>query len=162
MTNFTALAKDGKLSMNEYTRNKFTKWLKENDGVRLKITADTPESKSLRGYLEGALIPLIAFYQEGHDHRSVVDCQLIREWLRLEFNAKMTVVSGVARKVGKSTKGREELRAFVDKVVDWMEEQGYEIPNPDEYKVWRDSIKPYSDIDNFIDYQVSIGKLKQI
>ena len=160
MTNFLALAKNGGLDVgSEFNRARLKDFLKQNEGARLRISLDTPESKNLRGYLEGALIPMIAFYQEGHNHRDRASLAMVREWLRLEFNSDMCVVAGKAKRVATSTKGREELRKFTDRVIDWMEENGYDIPNPDEYKKWRDSIKPYTAHENFIDYLIEIGRL---
>ena len=38
-----------------------------------------------------------------------------------------------------SSKMQKVLRPFVNRVTDWMAEQGMAVPNPDLYKKWRDS-----------------------
>jgi hypothetical protein len=51
-----------------------------------------PESNKQRRYLEGAIISLITFYQEGMDHRNADDRASVREQLKLEFNGAMVFV----------------------------------------------------------------------
>ena len=55
---------EGTLDFGPYNRAKFQEFLKAHPGIRLKITAELPESGRLRRYFEGALVPLIAFYQD--------------------------------------------------------------------------------------------------
>ena len=43
------------------------------------------------------------------------------------------------RKIAMSTKTQKVLRPFVNRVTEWMAEQGIPIPSPDLYKKWRDS-----------------------
>ena len=61
---------EGMLEFGPYNRARFKDFLKQNPGVPLKITADLPESGKLRRYLEGGIIPLITFYQEGSARRA--------------------------------------------------------------------------------------------
>jgi hypothetical protein len=67
--------------------------------------------------------------------------------------------------VGKSTKGRAVLKAFVERVIDWLTEN-YNPPaealDPEKYKSWRDTIYPDGGPDNYMDYLVAIGILKTI
>jgi hypothetical protein len=55
-----------------------------------------------------------------------------------------------AHKIGKSTKGREALQPFLERVLTWFIEN-YDPPaaaiNPDEFKVWRDTIFPTGECD---------------
>lgn len=129
--------------------------------MRLRIEPLLPESKKQRGFFEGGVVPLICFYQEGMDHHSSDDIQQVREWLKIEFNSEMVVINGKANKVGKSTK-RELNKGFLEAVIDWMTDQGYqtELLNPKEYKYWRDKIFPVGGVDNYIDYLLELGKLK--
>jgi hypothetical protein len=79
----------GTLDFGPYNRGKFMQFLKEHPGIRLKITAELPESGRLRRYYEGAVVPLIIFYQEGLDHRDGEHRRKVREWLKQEFNGAL-------------------------------------------------------------------------
>ena len=162
---FTATARDGKADLgDDYNRERFKAFLKENDGVRLQITPVMPESRRQRGWFESAVIGLLTFYQEGMDHRDYRDRARVREWVKLEFNGEYTTVAGKALLTPKSTKGLLS-QGLIDRVLLWLEEQ-YSPPhqalNPDEYKKWRDTVFPYGGPDNYIDYLVSTGILAKI
>ena len=152
----------GTLDFGPYNRAKFMQFLRENPGIRLRITPELPESGRLRRYFEGAIVPLIAFYQEGMDYRSSEDRRRIREWLKEEFNGEMVQIGGSVHVVAKSTKGRAVLNPFVERVLDWMHEN-YAPPaealDPERFKTWRDTIFPFGGPDNFIDYNVETGIL---
>ena len=158
---FTALAKKGGLEFGEYNRAKFKQWLIDNDGARLQITNLTPESKKMRRFFEGGVVPLITFYQEGLDYRLHEDNLKVREWLKSEFNGEAVIVDGKSHIIPKSTKG--ELKDFMERVMDWMSENGYQIEllKPDDYKKWEEEVYPYEGADNYIDYLISIGRLKK-
>lgn len=150
--------------MNEYTKKMFIDFLRENEDMRVEIKPLLPESSKQRGYFEGAIIPFITFFQEGMNHRDYKDCHKVREWLKTEFNGDIVVMGGKQHKITRSTKNL--LKEFIEKVMDWMVEQGYpvELLNPEEYKRWRDEIFPTgesNDPDNYIDFLVSINKLKK-
>lgn len=160
MTTFNAVSLDGKLSLgSEYNSARFRKFLKDHPYARLKISPLLPESGQLRRFYFGALVTLIAFYQDNMDYRNGDDLEKIHEWLKLEFNAHVVEISGKKVKVAKSTKG--ELKSMIERVMDWMGEQGYAIDvlNPDEYKRFMDEI--YSDglYDNYISYLIDMGRL---
>jgi hypothetical protein len=65
--------------------------------------------------------------------------------------------------VAKSTKGRAVLNPFVERVLDWMQEN-YAPPaealDPERFKTWRDTIFPFGGPDNFIDYNIETGILR--
>jgi hypothetical protein len=153
----------GTLDFGPHNRAKFMQFLKDNPGVRLKITPELPESGRLRRYFEGAIVPLIAFYQEGMDHRNSQDRRNIREWLKEEFNGEMINIGGTMHLVGHTTKGNAQLKPFVERVLDWMDEN-YAPPaealDPERFKTWRDTIFPFGGPDNFIDYNVETGILR--
>lgn len=161
---YYAIAKNGRLNMNEYTRKAFLDFLSENEDMRLEIRALLPESQKMRGYFEGAIVPFITFFQEGLNHRDYKDLKNVREWLKIEFNGDFLAVGGKTHKITKSTK--TNLKEFIEKLMDWMGEQGYpiELLNPEDYKKWRDEIFPSGEItdpDNYIDFLVSINKIKK-
>jgi hypothetical protein len=154
---------DGKLEFGPYNRARFKQFLIENPGIRLKVVAQLPESRKMRGFLEGGIIPLIAYYQEGMDHRNEDDRAKVREWLKEEHHGELVDIGGVVHKIGKSTKGREALTAFLERVMDWLIEN-YQPPQeaitPENYKHWRDTIFPIGGPDNYIGYLVETGILK--
>ena len=154
---------DGKIEFSPYGRAAFKDFLTKNPGIRLKITAELPESDKLRRYFEGALIPLIAFYQEGMDHRSSDDREKVREWLKEEFNGELVTIAGTVHRVGKTTKGRDALNGFVERVMDWLTDN-YNPPkeaiDPKHFKTWRDTVFPFGGPETHIDYLLEMGILK--
>lgn len=154
---------EGNIQFTPYARATFKRFLAQNPGIRLTITVDLPESGKLRRYYEGALVPLIAFYQDNLDHRSGEDRRKAREWLKAEFNGELIEIGGKVQRVAKSTKGRDALNPFVERVVDWLTEN-YAPPaealDPEKYKYWRDAIFPYGGPETYIDYLVSVNILK--
>ena len=153
---------DGGMSFTEYNRERFKAWLKENAGIYLQIKPLRDESSKMRRFLEGAVVPLCTFYQENMNYKSPDDNETMREFLKVEFNGELKVIAGKTHRIAKSTKGGDVLPDFIERVIAWMGEQGYqtELLNPEDYKVWRDTIFPYSDIDNYIDYLLSINRLR--
>src|ERR1700761_9479412 len=106
------ITKDAGMEFGERNRTIFKRFLTDNPGMVLKITPVLPESNKQRRFLEGAVIPFVAYYQEGMDHRNTDDLRLVREWLKEEFNGHTVIIAGKAHLVPKSTKGREALQAF--------------------------------------------------
>lgn len=162
---FDCRAHNGGLQFNSYTRAKLLTFIKENPSMRFTLVADMPESGKLRRYYEGAIVPLIAFYQEGLDHRESEDRRKIREWLKQEFNGEMVKIGEKMQVVGRTTKGRARLNPFVERVVDWLTEN-YSPPqealDPEKYKHWRDTIFPDGGPDNYIDYLAQLGLLRRV
>lgn len=160
---YTAIAQNGSLQMQtDFMRENFKKFLKNHEGARIEFVPVLPESGKQRAYFEGAVIPLITFYQEGLDHRNGSDCAQVREWLKQEFNGQMTVVNGKSRIVPKSTKNLLNS-GFLERVLDWLTEN-YRPPQeallPEKYKDWRDKIFPVAGPDNYIDYLCEMNILK--
>lgn len=160
---FLVTIKDGGFSFgSEYNRGRFIDWSRKNKGQRAGISLLSPESWDQRKFFEGAVCPLVAFFQEGMNHRNWEDVKTVREMLKIEFNGVYVKIADRSTKIGGSTKG-ELNQGFLDRVIDWMEEQyginRAEVLNPKEYENWRDTIFPYGGPDDFIDYMVSIGKL---
>lgn len=162
---YSAISQNGELKMqNEYMRENFKKFLKNHDGARIEFVPVLPESPKQRKFFEGAIVPLITFYQDNMDHRNAEDCYKVREWLKHEFNGEMVVVGGKSKLVAKSTKNvlRE---GFLERVLDWLIENynpPHEVLLPEKYKYWRDTVFPFGGPDNYIDYLVSVRLLKQI
>lgn len=99
-----------------------------------------PESQDLRGYFEGAIVPEICQSWEWCNPQSADDLVACRELLKTEFNGRwVPTPSGGRRKVAMSSKTQKVLRPMVNRITQWMAEQGIPIPDPNLYKKWRDS-----------------------
>lgn len=158
---FARATHDGGFDLgSEYNKLHLKKYLRENAGMRFEITSLSPESRKQRGFFEGAVVPLLTYYQEGMDHRNGDDKARVRDWLKIEFNGEFVVINGRSVKVPQSTKGKLQA-GLLERVIDWMTDQGYrtEVLNPDEYKHWRDTIFPHGGPDNYIDYLLELKKL---
>ncbi|MGA8902708.1 hypothetical protein [Bradyrhizobium sp.] len=133
--------------------------------MRFTMKPDLPESGRMRRYYEGAVVPLVAFYQEGMDHHDGEDRRKVREWLNQEFNGEMVNIDGKMQGVGRSTKGREHLQPFLERVLDWLNEN-YNPPSealdPEKYKNWRDTIFPDGGPTTYIDYLIETGILRTV
>jgi hypothetical protein len=96
------------------------------------------------------------------DHHSEVDRRTVREWLKLEFNSEAVILAGTMHRVAKSTKGRESLQPFLERVVDWLH-QNYMVPDdaldPKAYQRWLDMAQLVGTPTTYIDYLVEIGVL---
>lgn len=133
----------------------FLDFVRKNPKVPWRLAPILPESNKQRRYLEGAVIPLVTYYQEGMDHHSHEDIRTVREWLKEEFNGQMVVIGGKAHLIAKSTKGRDALQPFLELVVGWLQDNyapPAEATDPNEFKRWRDTIFPAGGPDNYIDY----------
>jgi hypothetical protein len=155
------VSKDGGMDFGERNRVYFKQYLASNAGALCKITPVLPESNKQRRFLEGAIIPLVTYYQDGLNHRDAADRAKVREWLKLEFNAESVNVAGEVHKIPKSTRGREALNKFLEAVVEWLQDNyapPVEALDPASFKLWRDTVMDGPD--NYIDWLVSTGVLK--
>lgn len=137
----------------------FTEWAKKHPSTRVEMTPITPESTGMRRWFEGAVIPLITYYQEALDHRNGQNNALVREWLMQEFNGEFITVAGKSKKVARTSKGK--LKELSEKVLDWMADQGYkvELLVPADYQKWADEVHSFGGPETYIDYLVSLKKL---
>lgn len=150
-----------KIEMSDYWKRKVHDDLIEIKKTRAYIQTTQPESRKQRGYLMGSLIPLLA-YLDGNDHKSSEITEWYFEFYKKELTPVALIVHGKAQLFGKSTKGSEALNHFIDKLQDYLDEQygikrDSQIVNPDEYKLFRDTIYPFTnEYDDFIDYAVKM------
>jgi hypothetical protein len=108
--------------------------------MRIRIELDEPESNDLRRYFEGAIVPQVCESWEWCDPKNPDDLIACRELLKAEFNGRwVPTPSGAKRKVAMSTKTQKVLRPMVDRITQWMAEQGIPIPDPKLYKQWQKS-----------------------
>lgn len=146
----------GGLEFSPFTKEKLRRYMAANHGMPFDIVPLVPESRNQRGWFEGAVIPLIAFYQEGMDHRDWEDLRRIREWVRAEFNSEVVTVNGRQSRVPMSTKGKLN-GGFLERVIAWIYEN-YDPPaealSPEAYKRWRDTVFSEGGADNYLDYLI--------
>lgn len=144
-------------------RGQFKDLLKKR-GIRFRIEQLTPESEQLRRYFEGAICPMFAFFQDYLDHRDWRDVKQAREFIKVHFNGELMEVDGIIERVPVSTKGREVLKRVTNEAIDYMEDHyGIDrklVLDPKHYEHWRDTVFPYGGSDNYIDYLVDLGRLK--
>lgn len=123
-----------------------------------------PESRKMRGYVMGGLIPLIV-YLDGNDYKDSKICDRYFEFLAEELSPEYLKINGKMRLFAKSTKGSVALGEFCEKLLQYLNEQyGIERDNPtvnsDEHKKFRDEIYSFfPEYEDWIDYCV---KLKYI
>ncbi len=149
-------APDGGLDFGLYTKIHLKKYIKENPGMAFELNPLLPESNDQRRFFEGAICPLIAFYQEGMDHRDYKDREKVRQWLKIEFNGEFVELGGKIHKVAQSTKNRLN-QGFLERVEGYIQDNyapPVEALNPKSYQHWKDAIFPYGGPDNYIDYLV--------
>ena len=147
-----------------FQRNFFHDWTNKNVGKRVEIVPILPESGKQRRWFEGAVVPLITYYQEGYDHHATEDKRMVREWLKVEFNGDFMDIKGIVHKVAKSTKNKLN-EGFLERVLEWIQEN-YAPPaealSPAKYKHWRDVVFPSGEgHDNYIDYLIELKILTQ-
>ena len=119
---FIARVINGGLNLGSRNTAIFDDFVKKNPNVPWKLSPVLPESSKQRRFFEGAVVPLVAWYQERLDHRSSEDCRRVREWLKEEFNAEQVTINGKPHRIGKSTRGRDALQPFLERVMDWLQE----------------------------------------
>lgn len=160
---FIAQVKKGKLKMTDYMSSHFQDFLKKNEGARVHVEPVTIESKKIRKFYHGAVIPLIAYLNNLDFKNSSVRAS-IHEYLKIEFNGELIEIGGNVRKIGKTT--RNQLNSgFLEGVIQWVEEQyglnRKDVLDSDEYFKWRDELYPFTDCpETFIEYLKSLNKLK--
>lgn len=162
MNKFSAVSTGIGLSFgSDYNKVRLLKDLKENKGARYKVIRETPESREVRGFYHGAVIPLWVFL-DGNDYRDSAICAHYHNEAKKEFNGDIIIRAGKKEKIGKSTKGKLNS-GYVDRVIDSLEEQygidRSKVLDTELYKKWRDEIYPYGGADNFIQYMSEIGLL---
>jgi hypothetical protein len=133
-----AQSKNGKLVI--FHETAFRLFLEENEGKRMKITVDDQVTSNMRRFFEGAVVPFFALQNEIDGKK--LSFQDARETLKLEFNPKyVRKLNGKLEIIGGSTTNlnKEKFRLFLEKIISYMEENGYEIPDSEDYIKWRDS-----------------------
>lgn len=122
------------------------KFMEKAANKDLIITIDDEASANKRKFFEGAIVPAV-YYQ--NPNSGWTNFKEVREALKLEFLAGWTrTAAGERIKYAKSTTelSNAGFGRFIESIIRWMEEQGMEVPDPKEYKDWRDSAPPAGEI----------------
>jgi len=122
-----------------YRQAQIREFLKRHEGKEVTLTITEENSVRLRRFFEGAVVKYVFYQHMIPEWKNFKDC---REALKLEFNRKYAIgVDGQRKEYAGSTKEmtKQEFREFVDKITTWMMQNGYEVPDPEEFKRWRDS-----------------------
>jgi len=160
---FWARSVDGNLNVgSDYNRLRLRKDLAENPGAKYKIERITAESKSQRGFYEGAVITLW-IYLDGHDYRDARIHKHYHGEANKEFNGEMIMRSGKLEKIGLSSKGKLN-DGLVESVIEYLEENyaidRTKVLDPEHYKYFRDVIYSNGEFDSYIDYLKHLNRLK--
>ncbi len=153
--------------MSDYSRAKLRQLVKDNGPVRCEISTLLPESRNQRAYLMGCIIPLIV-YLDGGDYRDTKTLEYYFEFLKRELSPDLVMIKGKAQVFGKSTKGSKALNGFLERSLEYLNEQyGIEYDNqallPDSYKHFRDAIYPFQkEFDCYLDYCIKSKWIKKI
>ncbi len=99
----------------------------------------------------GSLIPLI-IYHDGQEYKDPEVQERYFQFLKAELAPVAMKVNGKIHIFGQSTKGSKALKAFADKLVDFLHEQysvSYDCKaiSPEEYKKWMDELSAFSNED---------------
>lgn len=145
-TLFAPIIKNGEMDFgSEYNEAKFRQFLADNNGKKLKISKfENPVSDEMRGYVFGAMIPFLR--QVDPTAWGIMSDDQIYEVLKKNFNyfeafnpltkRKERYGQSVLNMSCKNVKAME----FVQRVANWvLENYGQDLPNPEEYKKFRDS-----------------------
>lgn len=103
----------------------------------LVVDIQVKESKKMRRFFEGAMVPYFCTLMHIFDRKNPDDVEKVRELLKQEFGGEVTpTFSGGVTKVCITSKGK--LREILDSANQYLMENGYAVPDPELYKRWRD------------------------
>lgn len=111
----------------------------EHKGKDVVMEIDDKPTSNMRRFFEGAVVPY-TFYQ--HPDSGWETFRDAREALKVEFlPSYVKTIKGDKIKTARSTTGLSKARftKFLETVLQWLEENGYEVPDSEDYKNWRDS-----------------------
>jgi hypothetical protein len=159
MEKFTIQAKDGRFTFgSDFQKQKFLQYSQENPTQWYTLTPQKRESKKMRGYLEGGIVPSYCKWQYDIDPRDrSSQTAETRRWLfKRDFNGEILKSrDGTPLSVPQSTKG--VLFDVTQKYVDYATEHGAPIPNPELFKMWRDEYSMELRFKTFHDFLDFLG-----
>lgn len=138
----------------EYNKQTLKQWLKEYDAF--EITPKEKESKSGRGYLEGAVVQAYCHWQYDIDPRAKGMSEARRFLFKRDFNYEIQKNrKGDPVRTPVSSKGK--VKEITDIYTQWAEQNGAPIPNPALYKLWRDKWSMDARFPEFHDFLVFLN-----
>ena len=141
------------LDYGDYNSASIRDYIQKNPNSIFELKPLLPESNLVRRYYNGGLIPMFCFVS-GMDWKDSKVKDAAHELVKQEFNPGYFEWKGKKVKLGRSTKGRENLNALVERLSAYLLENGAtpESLDPEKFKEWRDTIYPYGGPENWIDY----------
>jgi hypothetical protein len=145
MSHIYAYIKDGSFTFGSLaSQERAKKWLKKHEGRKVRIQDELPISGQMRRFFEGAVVPYFAYQHfipsevGGYRRMSFKEA---REALKLQFNPQyVTTIEGDRKVTGGSTKmSKAKMEEMLELILHWSTENGYEFPDSEDYKKWRDS-----------------------
>lgn len=115
------------------------KFFELTEGREVIITIDDAPTANMRRFFEGAVVPSVFFQNPKSGWENFKDA---REALKLEFCSGYTKdLWGNSTRYARSTTelSKKKFTEFLEGVTHWMEENGMESPDPEDYKRWKDS-----------------------
>lgn len=141
---FLAKAENGGIGFqSEYTRAHFKQWLKDNEGKQLRIETTQKVSSNLRGYYYAAVLPTVksAIPQWEYLTDEEIHNILKKQFCYFDaYNAITKRTERFSRTVMSDESNTKRAMEFIELIGTWLgEEYHIELPNPEEFKVTRDS-----------------------
>lgn len=118
----------------EYSRAKLIEWLKKYK--TFEISPVINESREVRGYLEGGIVPAYCEWQYGINARERGKSEQRRFLFKRDFNYE--IVNDRDGNPVRSPKSSKGIAASITTTyTQWASENGAPIPNPELYKLWK-------------------------
>ncbi len=108
-------------------------------GKEAILEVDETPTAQMRRYFEGALVPAVFYQHPGSGWTTFKDA---REALKIEFLPAYTASTrGERLRYGRSTTelSKRAFQGLLEAIQGWLQENGMQVPDPDDYKAWRDS-----------------------
>lgn len=121
----------------EYNRFALKEMVRTGKTTLFELIPRIRSSKNQRGYLEGAVVPVYAYWQYGLDPRLPSKDIDIRDLFKADFWYDVIKKrDGSPRKTLKSWS--KQQNQVLDKYTEWANENGAPVPNEQLYKLWED------------------------
>lgn len=151
MKPYYAKVKDGHIWFGS-NESEFLEFATKNPKMTYRVTAMLPESEHMRGYFEGPLVRAFAEQVYLIPKPSNEKLEQIRDEAKAYFlgvDARETPFGALTVNI-KSSKGREQLTKLVENATEYLETNGYQVPNNELWKHWRDKYgTEYPDYDEW-------------
>lgn len=131
------------------SHERLKKWLKFHDRKRLRIEVEEPSSYNMQKFFEGAVVPFFALQHPLNGKH--MGFKGARDALKREFNPVYVVsITGDKKIEGGSLselyRNKAKMLKFMDRVQNYFLQNGYEFPDSEDYKKWRDSAPDVGEI----------------